>query len=106
MSIVLTAAIIAQIVLGSLVVRSVIWVYFSMTVVATVYFGWHYLLDDVAGVAIAVVSVLLAAWGTGRFRRPAATREEGEVREGAEGAERRSVVPRLRRRPEPSPTTS
>jgi hypothetical protein len=102
-SIVLTAAIIAQIVLGSLLVRWVMWVFFSMTAVATIYFGWHYLLDDVAGVAIAVISVLLAAWGTGRFSRPAATREEGTVREGADD---RALVPRFRRRPEPSPSTT
>ena len=28
--------------------------------VATVYFGWHYVVDDVAGVVIAVASVALA----------------------------------------------
>ena len=34
--------------------------YLLATMVATVYFGWHYVVDDVAGVVIAVVSVALA----------------------------------------------
>jgi len=34
--------------------------YLVGTMVATVYFGWHYVVDDVAGVVIAVVSVALA----------------------------------------------
>ncbi|MEA2177287.1 MAG: hypothetical protein QOG77_584, partial [Solirubrobacteraceae bacterium] len=33
----------------------------ALTVVATVYFGWHYLLDDVAGVVIALLAVGIAA---------------------------------------------
>ena len=102
-SIVLTAALIAQIVLTSVAARATMWVFFSLTAVATIYFGWHYIVDDIAGVAIAVVSVVLAAWGTGRFSRPAATRETGEVREGAPG---NAAVARLRRRPEPSPSAS
>ena len=32
----------------------VFWVNFGITVVATLYFGWHYIADDVAGVAIAL----------------------------------------------------
>ncbi len=34
--------------------------YLLATMVATVYFGWHYVVDDVAGVAIALISVALA----------------------------------------------
>lgn len=34
--------------------------YLLATMVATVYFGWHYVVDDVAGVVIAVLSVALA----------------------------------------------
>jgi hypothetical protein len=69
-SVVLTAALIAQFTIRSVAVRSVLWVFFGLTATATIYFGWHYLLDDVAGVGLAVASVLLGAWGTGRFRRP------------------------------------
>ncbi|MGA8249036.1 MAG: phosphatase PAP2 family protein [Nocardioides sp.] len=32
------------------------WVNFCLTVVATLYYGWHYVADDVAGVAIALVA--------------------------------------------------
>jgi len=41
------------------------WVLFAMTVVATVYFGWHYILDDVGGLIIAVVALGLAHALTG-----------------------------------------
>src|SRR5262249_43117395 len=42
--------------------RILSWVAFAFmcaTVVATVYLGWHFFVDDVAGIAIAVVSVQL-----------------------------------------------
>jgi hypothetical protein len=46
------------------------WVYFALTVLSTLYFGWHYVSDVVAGAAIAVVSVWLGALATGqRFDR-------------------------------------
>ena len=48
------------------------------TIVATVYLGWHFAVDDVAGLAIAVVSVAL-----GRLmiypRRPAAATSDEAV---------------------------
>lgn len=46
-------------------VVTAVWAMMALTVLATVYFGWHYLLDDVAGVAIAVLAVLLARALTG-----------------------------------------
>ncbi len=70
-SIVFTAALIAQVVLTSIAARALLWIFFVLTAVATIYFGWHYVVDDVAGVAIGAAAVLLAAWGTGRFRPPA-----------------------------------
>jgi membrane-associated phospholipid phosphatase len=72
-SIIFTAALIAQLTLRSVTVRAVLWIFFALTVTSTIYFGWHYLVDDIAGLAIGGGSVLLAAWGTGRFRRPAST---------------------------------
>jgi len=36
--------------------KVVFWVNFCLTTVATIYFGWHYLFDDIAGVAIALVA--------------------------------------------------
>jgi membrane-associated phospholipid phosphatase len=32
------------------------------TIFATIYFGWHYLIDDIAGFAIAITSVVGAKW--------------------------------------------
>ena len=52
-----------------------------MTVLATVYFGWHYLADDFAGALIGWVAVSLGAWATGnrgrRKRRLAGRRAAG-----------------------------
>jgi hypothetical protein len=45
--------------------RAVLWALAVLTVVATVYFGWHYILDDVAGVVIALLAVGIAAGLTG-----------------------------------------
>jgi hypothetical protein len=41
-------------------VKIVVWVLFALTVAATVYFGWHYVLDDLAGLAIAVTALAAA----------------------------------------------
>jgi len=58
--------------------KTVFWVNASITAVATLYFGWHYVADDVAGVAIALVSFHAGAWASGqsltRDRVGAATR--------------------------------
>lgn len=43
-----------------------LWVYAGLTVVATTYFGWHYIADDLAGAAIAVIAVYVAGVGTGQ----------------------------------------
>jgi membrane-associated phospholipid phosphatase len=42
------------------------WVYFVLTAISTLYFGWHYIADDLAGAAIAGVSVWLGALATGQ----------------------------------------
>jgi hypothetical protein len=40
------------------------WVNFCLTVVSTLYFGWHYVSDDVAGIAIALVSFYVGGWAS------------------------------------------
>ncbi|HEY0507206.1 MAG TPA: phosphatase PAP2 family protein [Blastococcus sp.] len=84
-SIIFTAALIAQLTLRSVAVRAVLWIFFLLTVTSTIYFGWHYLVDDIAGLAIGAGSVLLAAWGTGRFQRSTAPPSGAD--ESAEEAE-------------------
>ena len=58
-------ALMAQHTVRSQVIRTVLWVNFALTVVATLYFGWHYIADDLAGAAIAIVAFRLAARVTG-----------------------------------------
>ena len=51
-SIIFTAALICHFVIPNKWVRWGMWVFFVLTAISTIYFGWHYLLDDVAGLAI------------------------------------------------------
>ncbi|WP_148613567.1 phosphatase PAP2 family protein [Nocardioides rubriscoriae] len=63
-------ALMVQFTVRSAWVKRVFWVYFGLVVVATIYFGWHYLTDDVAGIMIALVSFYLGGLATGqRFDR-------------------------------------
>jgi membrane-associated phospholipid phosphatase len=63
-SIVFTAALIAHLVGLHVAVRIAMWLFLALTMLATAYFGWHYLVDDVAGLAIGAASVAVAAWAT------------------------------------------
>ncbi len=55
--------------------KIVFWANTSFTSVATLYFGWHYVADDIAGVAIALVSFYVGAWASGQ----SLTRARAEV---------------------------
>jgi len=46
--------------------RIAVWVNFCITAVATIYFGWHYLADDVAGVLIALISFYVGGLASGQ----------------------------------------
>ena len=55
------------------------WAFLVMTILATIYFGWHYLADDVAGALIGWAAVSIGAWATGnRGRRKRRLAEDGE----------------------------
>jgi hypothetical protein len=63
--------------------RLFLWVFLALTVLATVYLGWHYFLDAVGGAVLGVAGVWIAARGTGnemrrrpRTSQPLAIREE------------------------------
>jgi hypothetical protein len=73
-SIFFTAALASLLLGGPRLVRAVVWVLLALTVLATLYFGWHYVLDDVAGMLIAVVSLALARALTGFELRTARRR--------------------------------
>lgn len=40
----------------------VLAIFLAGTIVATVYLGWHFVVDDIAGVLIALVAVALGRW--------------------------------------------
>src|SRR5699024_5863104 len=64
-SIVFTAVLFAYRMGFPKVVRWILWAYFVLTCMSTIYFGWHYLLDDIAGFGVAGLSVWLAGRALG-----------------------------------------
>ena len=68
--IILTLALITHYTVRHTWIRWSMWVYFVLTVFSTLYFGWHYIADDVAGATIAVLAVWLGGLATGqKFER-------------------------------------
>ena len=59
-------ALVAQYTLRTRVFKVVLWAYVALVTVSTTYFGWHYIADDIAGLAIALLAVYLGALGTGQ----------------------------------------
>jgi hypothetical protein len=45
--------------------RAALWVFLVLTVLCTVYLGWHFFADALGGAVLGAVGVLVAAWGTG-----------------------------------------
>ncbi|MDP9294626.1 MAG: phosphatase PAP2 family protein, partial [Actinomycetota bacterium] len=52
-------------------VKAGAWILLGLTAAATVYFGWHYVLDDVGGLIIGVMALVLARALTGFSLRAA-----------------------------------
>ena len=77
-AIVLTGCLVARRLALPRLVQVAMWVFFVLTVVSTVYFGWHYLVDDVAGALLGWGAVVLAARLTGHGRVEAAAEQELE----------------------------
>lgn len=50
-------------------IRWATWVFLALTITATVYFGWHYIADDIAGLLIGWMSVSIGAWVSGNRGR-------------------------------------
>jgi hypothetical protein len=66
----LVIALVAHYTVRHALIRRVAWVYFGLTTISTLYFGWHYVADDLAGALIAFLSVWLGAVASGqRFER-------------------------------------
>ncbi len=69
-AITLLVALMVQYTLRSRALKVVFWTNFAITVVATLYFGWHYVADDIAGLVIALVSFYVGGRVSGqRFER-------------------------------------
>ena len=64
-AIVFSAALLAHLLRLARAVRWGMWIFLGLTLVATVYFGWHYLIDDLAGFVIGGLAVWLGALATG-----------------------------------------
>jgi len=56
-----TACLVAHLATLPAVIRWTLWAFLALTVVSTVYLGWHYLIDAVGGVALGAVAVWLSA---------------------------------------------
>jgi len=66
-------------------VKRALWAWLVITIVATVYLGWHYVLDDVAGLAIGALALVLATVVTGFDPRGGTPEAEGEKTDAATG---------------------
>jgi hypothetical protein len=65
-AITLLVALMVQYTLKNRVLHIIFWANFAITVVATLYFGWHYIADDLAGVVIALFAFWLGGLASGQ----------------------------------------
>jgi hypothetical protein len=69
-----TAAVAAHLLGAGRRLKIALWVWFGVTTIGTIYLGWHYVVDDVAGVALGAIALGVAAVLTGTdlrgLRRP------------------------------------
>jgi hypothetical protein len=73
-SIVFAGALMAHLLRAPRAIRIGMWIYLGLTFPATIYFGWHYVVDDLAGFVMGFFSVYLGAVLTGwRIERSRAT---------------------------------
>jgi hypothetical protein len=68
-SVVFTAALLAHMTIRTAWIRWAMWAFLATTVLATVYFGWHYIADDVAGIAIGWIALWMGAKASGHSMR-------------------------------------
>jgi membrane-associated phospholipid phosphatase len=63
-------------------VSAALTVFLVGTIIATVYLGWHFAVDDVAGLAIAYLAVRFGRWMIYPAGRSSGPRERGPGRRG------------------------
>jgi CDP-diacylglycerol--glycerol-3-phosphate 3-phosphatidyltransferase len=91
-SVVFTAALIAQLLRLPRLLRVALWTFLGLTMVATLYFGWHYVVDDIAGLGIGAIAVVLGGVATGHLRLEAPIRWRPAVPNILTGA-RIAIIP-------------
>ncbi len=64
-AIVFAGALMTHLLRAPRLLRIAMWIYLALTTLATVYFGWHYVIDDLAGFLIGFLAVYLGALLTG-----------------------------------------
>ncbi len=67
--IMVTAVVMAELLRLRRSLRILLWAFLAVTVLATVYLGWHFFVDTVAGAMLGYAGVAIAAWGTGNSMR-------------------------------------
>jgi membrane-associated phospholipid phosphatase len=65
-----TAALAAHLLGAGRRLRIALWTWLGVTTVGTVYLGWHYFVDDIAGAALGAMALALAAMLSGVDLRP------------------------------------
>ncbi|CAN5181260.1 hypothetical protein BH09ACT10_BH09ACT10_19490 [soil metagenome] len=83
-SVVVTGCLFATRVGAKRVLRYILWGYLVCTVLATIYFGWHYIADDIAGAMIGWAAVSIAAVASGNrgvhmLRKPKKSKAESDL---------------------------
>lgn len=92
-SIVFTAALVAHLVGLPRLLRWSLWAFLALTLLATTYFGWHYVVDDLGGLLVGAAAVLGARAATGAGGRRNGSSSVGRGRkEQRSGAQWNGVV--------------
>lgn len=73
-SLLFTAALAARLIGLGRRVRIALWTLFALSAIATIHLGWHYVVDDVAGVLIGLAAIAVAKLLTGFKPRPVRAR--------------------------------
>jgi hypothetical protein len=95
-----TAAMAAHLLGAGRRLRIALWTWFAVTTVGTIYLGWHYVVDDIAGVALGAAALAVAGLLTGTDLRAARHRRRLTASPGApdRGADERPAAPAVQTR--------
>lgn len=64
-AVMLTICLVAEAMRLPVVIRAAAWTFLTLTMVATIYLGWHFSVDVVAGIGVGVAAFVIAARATG-----------------------------------------